>query len=133
MADLSQAETMLKNSSGIQYLIKQLQALKIAPVPGVGVPLSPDTESHIAAFQGDLQGRIDELTAQREKAVELVKRIPDQTAQEVLLMRYGLTGSGGEMPWPQMKAEMPYCIQSLYRYHKKGIAQLNQILEGETA
>ena len=81
------------------------------------------------AFQRDLQVYIDELTAQREKTVELVKLIPDQTAQEILLMRYSLTGSGREMPWIQMEMQIPYCMQSLYRYHKNGIAQLNQILE----
>lgn len=133
MANLSPAEIMLKNSSGVQYLIRQLQALKMAPIPRVGVHLSPDTEVRIAAFQRDLQGRIDELTTQRGKVVELVKRIPDQTAQEILLMRYGLTGSGREMSWVQMEMQIPYCMQSLYRYHKKGIAQLNQLLEGETA
>ena len=131
MAELSPAERMLKNSTETQYLIRQLQALKAAPIPRVGIHLSPDTKANIATFQGYLQGRIDELSTQRGKAVELVKRIPDQTAQEILLMRYGLTGSGREMSWVQM--QIPYCMQSLYRYHKKGIAQLNQLLEEETA
>lgn len=129
MADLSPAETMLKNSVNNHYLIRQLQTLKAAPIPRVGVKLSPDTKAQITAFQGDIQSRIDELTAQRGEVVELVKRIPDQTAQEILLMRYGLTGSGREMTWIQMEMQIPYCMQSLYRYHKKGIGQLNQILE----
>ena len=101
MAELSPAERMLKNSTETQYLIRQLQALKAAPIPRVGIHLSPDTKANIATFQGYLQGRIDELSTQRGKAVELVKRIPDQTAQEILLMRYGLTGSGREMSWEQ--------------------------------
>ena len=133
MAKLSPAEIMLKNSVNNHCLIRQLQDLKAVPTPYVGIDLSPDTKVHIAAFQRDLQGYIDELSAQRGKVVELVKRIPDQTAQEILLMRYGLTGSGREMTWIQMEMQIPYCMQSLYRYHKKGIAQLNQILEGETA
>ncbi|MDE6923168.1 MAG: hypothetical protein K2P01_06390 [Oscillospiraceae bacterium] len=133
MADLSPAEIMLKNSTNRQYLIRQLQALKTAPIPRVGIDIPRRTKDKIAAFQRDLQGYIDELTAQREKAVALVKLIPDQTAQEILLMRYGLTGSGREMTWIQVEMQIPYCMQSLYRYHKKGIAQLNQILEGETA
>jgi hypothetical protein len=134
MAELSPAERMLKNSTDTQYLIRQLQALKAAPVPHVGIHLSPNTKANIAAFQGYLQGRIDELSTQRGKVVELVKQIPDQTAQEILLMRYGLTGSGREMTWIQMEMQIPsYCMQSLYRYHKKGIVQLNQLLEGETA
>ena len=133
MAELSPAERMLKNSTDTQHLIRQLQALKAAPIPRVGIHLSPDTKANIATFQGYLQGCIDELSTQRGKAVELVKQIPDQTAQEILLMRYGLTGSGREMTWIQMEMQIPYCMQSLYRYHKKGIAQLNQLLEGETA
>lgn len=133
MAELSPAERMLKNSTNAQCLIRQLQDLKTAPIPYMGIILSPDTKARIAAFQGHLQGRIDELSAQRGEVVELVKRIPDQTTQEILLMRYGLTGSGREMSWIQMEMQIPYCMQSLYRYHKKGIAQLNQLLGGETA
>ena len=114
MAELSPAERMLKNSTDTQYLIRQLQILKAAPIPRVGNHLSPDTKANIAAFQGYLQGRIDELSTKRGKAVELVKRIPDQTAQEILLMRYGLTGSGREMSWVQMEMQIPYCMQSLY-------------------
>lgn len=133
MADPSPAEILLDSLVPAQRLIRRLQALKAAPIPRVGIHLSPDTKANIAAFQDNIQSRIDELTAQRGKAVELVKRIPDQTAQEILLMRYGLTGSGREMSWVQMEMQIPYCMQSLYRYHKKGIAQLNQLLEGGTA
>lgn len=133
MADLSPAEIMLDSLVPAQRLIRRLQAVIAAPFPYVGIHLSPDTKSKIAAFHVDLQAYIDELTAQREKAVALIKLIPDQTAQEILLMRYGLTGSGREMSWVQMEMQIPYCMQSLYRYHKKGIAQLNQLLEGGTA
>ena len=133
MADLSPAEIMLNNSVNNHYLIRQLEALKAAPIPRVGIHLSPNTKANIAAFQRDLQGYIDELSTQRGRVVRLVKLIPDQTAQEILSMRYGLTGSGREMTWIQMEMQIPYCMQSLYRYHKKGIAQLNQLLEGETA
>ena len=133
MADLSPAEIMLNNSVNNHYLLRQLEALKAAPIPRVGIHLSPNTKANIAAFQRDLQGYIDELSTQRGKVVRLVKLIPDQTAQEILSMRYGLTGSGREMTWIQMEMQIPYCMQSLYRYHKKGIAQLNQLLEGETA
>lgn len=133
MADLSPAEIMLDSLVPAQRLIRRLQAVIAAPFPYVGIHLSPDTKSKIAAFHVDLQAYIDELTAQREKAVALIKLIPDQTAQEILLMRYGLTGSGREMSWVQMEMQIPYCMQSLCRYHKKGIAQLNQLLEGGTA
>lgn len=129
MADTSPAEMMLKNSSGVQYLIRQLQALKTAPVPYTGIDLPRRTKAKIAAFQGDIQRRIDELTGQREKVAELVKQIPDQTARTVIELRYGLIGSGREMTWVQIEMRVPYSAQSLFRYHKKGIAQLNQLLE----
>ncbi len=129
MADLSPAEIMLDNAPKIQSLIKCLQAVLAAPVSYPSIDLSRQTKAHIAAFQADLQSRIDELSAQRGKAVELVKRIPDQTTQEVLSMRYGLTGSGREMTWVQIEMRVPYSPQSLFRYHKKGIAQLNEILK----
>lgn len=129
MAELSPAEIMLNNSAKIEPLIKRLRAVLMAPVPYVGIDLSRQTKAHITAFQDDLQGRIDELSAQRVKVAELVKRIPDQTAQEVLSMRYGLTGSGREMTWIQIEMRVPYSTQSLFRYHKKGIAQLNEILK----
>lgn len=133
MADLSPAEILLDSLVPAQRLIKRLQDILKAPVPYVGIDLSQPTKAKIAAFQDNIQSRIDELTAQREKIVGLVKLIPDTTARTVIELRYGLTGSGREMSWVQMEMQIPYCMQSLYRYHKKGIAQLNQLLEGETA
>ena len=133
MADLSLAEILLDSLVPAQRLIRRLQAVLKAPLPYVGIDLSQPTKTKIAAFQGDIKSRIDELTAQREKGVALVERIPDQTAQEILSMRYGLTGSGREIIWVQIEMRVPYSTQSLFRYHKKGIAQLNEILEGETA
>lgn len=128
MADLSPAETMLDSLVPAQRLIRRLQGFLKAPVPYVGIHLSPDTNEKIAAFQGDLQGYIDELTARREKVLGLVKQIPDQTAQEILIMRYGLTGSGREMTWVEIEMRVPYSTHSLFRYHRKGIDQLNQLL-----
>lgn len=129
MAELSPAEIMLNNSAKIEPLIKRLRDVLMTPVPYVGIDLSRQTKAHIAAFQADLRGRIDELSAQRGKVAELVKQIPDQTAKEILSMRYGLIGSGREMTWVQIEMRVPYSAQSLFRYHKKGIAQLNQLLE----
>lgn len=129
MADLSTAETILNNATKTQSLIKRLQAIKTAPIPYVGIHLFPDTKAHIRAFQEKLQANIDELTTQREKTVELVKHIPDQTARTVLELRYGLTGSGRGMTWVQIEMKMPYSAQSLFRYHRKGLALLEEIME----
>ena len=115
MADLSLAEILLDSLVPAQRLIRRLQAVLKAPLPYVGIDLSQPTKDKIAAFQGDIKSRIDELTAQREKGVALVERIPDQTAQEILSMRYGLTGSGREIIWVQIEMRVPYSTQSLFR------------------
>jgi len=98
----------------------------------VGIDLSHSTKAKIAAFQGVIQRHIDELTAQREEAAALVKLIPDQTAQKVLLMHYGLTEPGRKMPYEKIETELNYCTQTIYRYRKVGIDQLNQILENRS-
>lgn len=67
MADLSPAEVMLNNSSKIKPLIKHLQNVLKGAEPPKGISISRHTKAKIAAFQSDIQGRIDELTIQREK------------------------------------------------------------------
>lgn len=131
MADLSLAEILLDSLVPAQRLIRRLQAVLKAPLPYVGIiDLSQPTKTKIAAFQSAIQSRIDELTAQREKAVELVERIPDTTARTVIELRYGLTGSGCQkVPWLDMEELMNYSRHSIFRYHRKGVDQLNQILE----
>ena len=130
MADASPAEILLNNSAKIEPLIKRLQAVLMAPVPYVGIDLSQPTKAKIAAFQADLQRYIDELSAQREEVVGLVKLIPDTTARTVIELRYGLTGSGCQkVPWLDMEELMNYGRHSIFRYHRKGVDQLNQILE----
>ena len=130
MADLSPAEILLDSLVPAQRLIKRLQDILKAPVPYVGIDLSQPTKAKIAAFQDNIQSRIDELTAQREKIVGLVKLIPDTTARTVIELRYGLIGSGCElMPYPDVCETLAYENQTIFRYRKKGIDQLNQILE----
>ena len=130
MADLSPAEIMLDSLVPAQRLIKRLQDVLTAPVPYMGIDLPRRTKDKIAAFQGEIQSRIDELTAQRENTVALVKLIPDTTARTVIELRYGLVGSGCElMPYPDVCETLAYENQTIFRYRKKGIDQLNQILE----
>lgn len=129
MTDLSPAEILLDSLVPAQRLIKRLQDILKAPVPYVGIDLSQPTKAKIAAFQDNIQSRIDELTAQREKIVGLVKLIPDTTARTVIELRYGLIGSGCElMPYPDVCETLAYENQTIFRYRKKGVDQLNQIL-----
>ena len=132
MADLSPAEIMLDSLVPAQRLIRWLQDILITPLPYVGIDLPRHTKDKIAAFQGEIQSRIDELTAQREKIVGLVKLIPDTTARTVIKLRYGLVGSGCEkMPHFKIGEALHYSDKTIFRYHQKGIDQLNQLLEGE--
>lgn len=111
MADLSPAEIMLDSLVPAQRLIKRLQAV-------------------LAALRDSSQAYIDELTAQREEVVSLVKLIPDQTAQTVIELRYGLVGSGCElMPYPEVGETLNYADKTILQYRKRGVDQLNQILE----
>lgn len=130
MADLSPAEIMLDSLVPAQRLIRRLQAVIAAPFPYVGINPSPTTKAETAALQGSLQAYIDELTTQREKAVALVKLMPDQIARTVIELRYGLIGSGCElMPYPEVGETLNYADKTILQYRKRGVDQLNQLLE----
>lgn len=131
MADLSPAEIMLDRLAPAQRLIRRLQNFLKDTEPPKGIPLSPKAKAARAAFRDAVQGDIAELIAQRKEIAALVKQIPDQTAQDILLMHYGLTELGQSMTYPQIELEMNYCTQTIYRYRKKGIDQLNRILKGK--
>ena len=132
MADLSPAEIMLNSLVPAQRLIRRLQDVLKAPIPYTGIPLSSEAKAARAALRDALQRDIDELTAQREKAAALVNLIPDQTARTVIELRYGLTGSGCElMPYPEVGETLNYADKTILQYRKKGVDQLNQILEKE--
>lgn len=134
MADLSPAEIMLNSLVPTQRLIWRLQDLLKAPVPNAGIRLSPEAKAARAAFQSVVQHDLDKLTAQREKCAALVDLIRDQTARTVIELRYGLVGSGYEkMPHFKIGEKLNYSEKTIFRYHQRGIDQLNQILEGEKA
>jgi len=133
MADTSPAEIMLDSLVPAQRLIRRLQDILKAPLPYVGTDPPQAIKAQIAAFEDDLQSRIDELTAQREKAVALVQQIPDPIAKTVIELRYGLVGSGCEkVPWLDMEEYVNYGRHSIFRYHRKGVDWLNQILENRS-
>ncbi|RKJ38023.1 hypothetical protein D7X94_17805 [Acutalibacter sp. 1XD8-33] len=134
MADLSPAEILLDSLVPAQQLIRRLQDLLKAPVSYGSIRLSPEAKAARAAFQSVVQHNLDKLIAQREKGVALVKLIPDTTARTVIKLRYGLVGSGCEkMPHFKIGEMLHYSDKTIFRYHQKGIDQLNQLLEGEKA
>lgn len=133
MTDLSPAEIMLNSLIPAQRLIRRLQDVLKAPVPYVDIRLSPEAKSARAAFQSVVQHDINELTAQREKRVTLVKLIQDQTARTVIELCYQLSSSGCEkMPYFKIGEALHYSDKMILRYHKKAIDQLNHLLERES-
>ena len=84
MAELTKAEIMLNQVTKSNSLIRQLELCKNRPIPPLRLDLRPSTKSTIKAFQENVQGRIDQLTAQRETILTLVKKIPDEEVQLVL-------------------------------------------------
>ena len=75
MKEPTKAEIMLEQVTKSNKLMKQLQLCKDHPIPPLRLDLRPSTKS-IKAFQENVQVRIDQLTAQREKAVALVRQKP---------------------------------------------------------
>lgn len=130
MADLSPAEIMLDRLVPAERLKRSLQAIQKAPLSYEGIRLSPEAKAARAAFVGAVQHDIDILTAQREKAVALIKRISNPDAQRVILFRYGLIGPTCEkMPYPKIGEKLHYSDTTIFIYRKKGIDQLNRILK----
>lgn len=84
MADPTKAEIMLDQVTKINALIRRFQLCKDHPIPPLRLDLWPSTKSTIKAYQENVQGRIDQLTAQRETVLALVEQIPDGEVQTVL-------------------------------------------------
>lgn len=132
MAELTKAEIMLNQVTKSNSLIRQLELCKNRPIPLLRLDLRPPTRAAIKAFQENVQGRIDQLTAQRETVLAFVKQIPDGEVQTVLKLRYGLLdNSTKKMPWMDMPPLMNYEMETIYRRHRKGIDYLNTLLESE--
>ena len=128
MTELTKAEIMLNQVTKSNSLIRQLELCKNRPIR---LDLRPST---IKAFQENVQGRIDQLTAQRETVLALVEQIPDGEARLVLQLRYGLLDNATKKtPWLDIPALMNYEMETIYRRHRKGIDFLNTLLESEVA
>ena len=132
MTELTKAEIMLNQVTKSNSLIRQLELCKNRPIPPLRLDLRSSTKSTIKAFQENVQGRIDQLTAQRETVLALVEQIPNGEARLVLQLRYGLLDNATKKtPWLDIPPLMNYELETLYRRHRKGIDYLNTLLENE--
>lgn len=93
MAELTKAEIMLNQVTKSNSLIRQLELCKNRPIPPLRLDLRPSTKSTIKAFQENVQGRIDQLTAQRETILTLVEA--DMERESILTGIYGPQGTSG--------------------------------------
>lgn len=124
----TQAEIMLDQIASGNLQIRLLKSV-IDNLSFPGIELSHKTKVKIQTFRDELQLRIDQLTVQREKAINLVDRIPDGTARLVLQLRYGLLGNATKKtPWMDIPELINYEMHSAYRYHRQGIEYLNELL-----
>jgi len=83
MKAATKAEIMLDQVTKSNQLIKRLRFCMDHPIPLVHLNLLPSTKASIRAYQDEVQTFIDCLTAQREKILALVKKIPDGEVQLV--------------------------------------------------
>lgn len=129
MVEPTKAEIMLDQVTSGNMQIRLLKAV-MDNLSFPGVQLSNETKVRIQSFQNDLQRRIDQLAAQREKLINLVDKIPDGTAKFVLQLRYGLLGNATKKtPWMDVPELISYEMPTAYKYHRKGIDYLNELLE----
>lgn len=130
MKAATKVEIMLDQVTKSNQLIKRLRFCMDHPIPLVHLNLLPSTKASIRAYQDEVQTFIDCLTAQREKILAFVKKIPDGEVQLVLQLRYVLLDNATKkMPWMDIPPLMNYELETLYRRHRKGIDYLNMLLE----
>lgn len=134
MTEPTKAEIMLDSVTKSNRLINYLRFCKEHPIPPLRLDLRPSTKVSIKVYQDGVQNYIDRLTAQNEKVVSLVKQIPDGEVRLVLQLRYGLLDNATKKtPWLDIPALMNYEMETIYRWHRKGIDYLNTLLGSEVA
>ena len=70
----------------------------------------------IVDFEADINRNIDKLVDLKRKITDLIRKIPDQNQQALLIGRYV-----SRKEWIVLAAEMNYCIQNLYKIHGKAL------------
>lgn len=132
MQEPTRAQMLLEQVTTGNKLIRRLQAVKDHPINPVPVKLSLSNKAKIQAFQNEVQQHIDQLTTQQERVAALVKQVPDKNARIVLQLRYGLHENGTmKTQWFDMPELVNYELTSVYRFHRKGLDLLEDMLEKE--
>lgn len=128
MGKVSRAERLLDELAPIQRLITRLKAVRDESITPAGVELSKGTRANIDGFRAYMQGQIDTLTTQQEETLALINRVPDPEAHIILFWRYAAV-KGKPMPWMDIAEKVHYEPATLYRYHRRGIDYIDQLLD----
>lgn len=126
------AKGYLSKIASTDALITQLQGLVYelqGQLNGQNYTLNPDKVQtsgpkdnmtaivdKIVDFEADIDQHIDELVDLKRETTDLIKKIPDQTQQALLIGRYVC-----RKEWITLAAELKYSVQHLYRIHGKAL------------
>lgn len=126
------AKSYLSKIASTDALITQLQGLVYelrGQLNGQNYALTPDKVQtsgpkdsmtaivdKIVDFEADINRNIDKLVDLKRKITDLIRKIPDQNQQALLIGRYV-----SRKEWVVLAAEMNYCIQNLYKIHGKAL------------
>lgn len=126
------AKSYLSKIASTDALITQLQGLVYelrGQLNGQNYALTPDKVQtsgpkdsmtaivdKIVDFEADINRNIDKLVDLKRKITDLIRKIPDQNQQALLIGRYV-----SRKEWIVLAAEMNYCIQNLYKIHGKAL------------
>lgn len=126
------AKSYLSKIASTDALITQLQGLVYelrGQLNGQNYALTPDKVQtsgpkdsmtaivdKIVDFEADISRNIDKLVDLKRKITDLIRKIPDQNQQALLIGRYV-----SRKEWIVLAAEMNYCIQNLYKIHGKAL------------
>ena len=133
------AKSYLSKIASTDALITQLQGLVYelrGQLNGQNYALTPDKVQtsgpkdsmtaivdKIVDFEADINRNIDKLVDLKRKITDLIRKIPDQNQQALLIGRYV-----SRKEWIVLAAEMNYCIQNLYKIHGKALLDRKSVV-----
>lgn len=130
MGEGLRAERLLDELAPIQRLITRLKAVIDESMAPEGWNSPKGTQAKINSFKGCLQAHIDQLTAQRKETLSLIERVSDPEAHIVLFWRYAVMDDK-VMPWMDVSEKVHYEPATLYKYHRRGIEEIEAICRKE--
>ena len=112
------AKSYLSKIASTDALITQLQGLVYelrGQLNGQNYTLNPD-KVQTSGPKDSMTAIVDKIVDLKRETTDLIKKIPDQTQQALLIGRYVC-----RKEWITLAAEMNYCIQNLYKIHRKAL------------